>query len=351
DLTEIEDWNEYGELKQHVKIYYDEYTIPNIHNKPPEPKKAKKPAAKPAVATNTPVASKKAAPTASAAPAPPPAPPLPEPKPSSASTTTAKTADKDKPSTEEKQTTLPLRSVADEAAQKAKELRLKSLREKVHGKGTDGEASATANANASGGAGAGTSAEPSRKTKSTTLKIDPPRPREEAPGGESKSKSAALKSPTSPSWENDSGLDFIPETVQSPRSGKWRPGSLASAISDAQAADVPPMPDAAKAEKLTAEKTNVPGKDAGGKDGEQNKTEGLSQSEGDRSNEDGNKDTKAGASKGDSNDGTVRGDSTGDSKTVDGTKETAQENNTGDAKTVDGKDETMPDNTADTKTE
>ncbi|KAG5916234.1 hypothetical protein E4U42_007740 [Claviceps africana] len=54
DLTEIEDWNEYGELKQHVKIYYDEYTIPNIHNKPPEPKKVQKPAAKPAVPSDTP---------------------------------------------------------------------------------------------------------------------------------------------------------------------------------------------------------------------------------------------------------------------------------------------------------
>ena len=39
DLVEIEDWNEYGELKQHVKIYYDEFTIPNIHNKPKDPPK------------------------------------------------------------------------------------------------------------------------------------------------------------------------------------------------------------------------------------------------------------------------------------------------------------------------
>ncbi|EGY21672.1 uncharacterized protein VDAG_03112 [Verticillium dahliae VdLs.17] len=39
DLVEIEDWNEYGELRQHVKIYYDEFTIPTIHNKPKDPPK------------------------------------------------------------------------------------------------------------------------------------------------------------------------------------------------------------------------------------------------------------------------------------------------------------------------
>ena len=40
DLVEIEEWNEYGELKQHVKIHYDEHTIPNIHHKHPEPDRA-----------------------------------------------------------------------------------------------------------------------------------------------------------------------------------------------------------------------------------------------------------------------------------------------------------------------
>ncbi|KAJ3513307.1 hypothetical protein NM208_g15206 [Fusarium decemcellulare] len=37
DIVEIEDWNEYGELKQHVTIYYDEHTIPSIHDKLPDP--------------------------------------------------------------------------------------------------------------------------------------------------------------------------------------------------------------------------------------------------------------------------------------------------------------------------
>lgn len=29
DLVEVEDWNEYGELKQHVTIYYDDFTTPS----------------------------------------------------------------------------------------------------------------------------------------------------------------------------------------------------------------------------------------------------------------------------------------------------------------------------------
>lgn len=35
---EIEDWNEYGELKQHVKIYYDEFTQPSKPNAGPQAK-------------------------------------------------------------------------------------------------------------------------------------------------------------------------------------------------------------------------------------------------------------------------------------------------------------------------
>lgn len=141
DIVEIEDWNEYGELKQHVKIYYDEFTIPNIHHKHPEPLLKKRPVKKSAAAA-TPAAGASAsataaipaAPAASAAAIPTP-PPLPEPKAATTSdnkATTSAKATADKPKPEEK--ALPIRSVADEAAAKAKELRLKSLREKVHGK-------------------------------------------------------------------------------------------------------------------------------------------------------------------------------------------------------------------------
>ncbi|KAG5949638.1 hypothetical protein E4U53_005799 [Claviceps sorghi] len=260
DLTEIEDWNEYGELKQHVKIYYDEHTIPNIHNKPPEPKKtqkpAAKPAAKPAVPSDHPVASK-------AAPAAPAAPPLPDPKPSSSSTTTTKTGGK--PPEAGKQTTLPMRSVADEAAQKAKEIRLKSLREKVHGKATDGNA------------------EPQSSSKTAAANPDTPRVEEEAPA--QKSKPAGLQSSTTATREDKSRQDFVPETVQSPTTGKWRPESLAGATSHvcAEPVDASAGTDVAKEDK-TVKEPKVPAGNAGAK------TEDAPESDGGPNN-DSDKDT------------------------------------------------------------
>ncbi|EGO52425.1 hypothetical protein NEUTE1DRAFT_125920 [Neurospora tetrasperma FGSC 2508] len=52
DIVEIEEWNEYGELKQHVTIFQDEFTQPPIGSVPPKPKygKKKKPAAEPSAA-------------------------------------------------------------------------------------------------------------------------------------------------------------------------------------------------------------------------------------------------------------------------------------------------------------
>ncbi|EFY86606.1 hypothetical protein MAC_07384 [Metarhizium acridum CQMa 102] len=195
DLVEIEDWNEYGELKQHVKIYYDEHTIPNIHNKPPEPAKTSKPAAKPAAASNTTVASK-------AAP-PPPAPPMPEPK----AATEVATKPNDGPAESGKENTLPMRTVADEAAQKAKQLRLKSLREKVHGKkGDDGGPESSSEA-------AIVDSKSETEDGKNTTDIEEQKP----PG---------LQSPTSTSWRNKSGEGALRETVQSPTSGRWRPNSV-----------------------------------------------------------------------------------------------------------------------------
>ncbi|KAG6273939.1 hypothetical protein E4U47_001757 [Claviceps purpurea] len=210
DLVEIEDWNEYGELKQHVKIYYDEHTIPNIHNKPPEPKKTQKPAAKPAVSKNTPVATSKTAPAA------PPAPSLPKAKakPSSSSSTPTTTKTGTKTPDAESQTTLPMRSVADEAAQKAKEICLKSLREKVHGKKADSDAGAEPASKAT------TSNTDTAQIKETTIT--------------EKSTPAGLQSPTSSTWQNKDAGSLIP---QSPTSGKWRPGSIIGAMSHDGAVD------------------------------------------------------------------------------------------------------------------
>ncbi|TWU73511.1 hypothetical protein ED733_002221 [Metarhizium rileyi] len=195
DLVEIEDWNEYGELKQHVKIHYDEHTIPNINNKPPEPIKPSKPATKPAVASNAAAASK-------AAPSPPAPPPMPEPK----AATEAAAKPKDDPAESGKQTTLPLRSVADEAAQKAKELRLKSLRNKVHGtKAEDGL--------------------PESSSQTNTTEPTPENGDEEKNADATETKPTGLQSPTSTAWKDKSG-GGARETVQSPTSGRWRPNSV-----------------------------------------------------------------------------------------------------------------------------
>jgi hypothetical protein len=133
-LVEIEDWNEYGELKQHVTIYYDEFTQPSISQAPP-----KAPAAQPKKQSS--LAASSSAPSAGIPPPPPPAaPPLPEKKETTGGGdgaggkkegggVTAKVAET------AAKVALPIRSIAEEAAAKAKQVHLQSLRDKVYGKG------------------------------------------------------------------------------------------------------------------------------------------------------------------------------------------------------------------------
>ncbi|KAI1134544.1 hypothetical protein F5Y05DRAFT_398325 [Hypoxylon sp. FL0543] len=192
DLVEIEEWNEYGELKQHVTIYYDDFTIPPKSQAPP-PAQAPKP--KPA-ATTTP-ASKPGASTPAAHP--PAAPPLPEkskaadaaPKKAAAAAASAASA-----------AAAPVRSIAEEAAAKAKQVHLESLRAKVYGK-KDGKA-------ASG----------SSSSKSAT-------PKEEAP--EVKAKAKAKGEDADSAAEGLKGLSIKEKAageagLQSPTTGTWRAG-------------------------------------------------------------------------------------------------------------------------------
>ncbi|KAI1176914.1 hypothetical protein F4777DRAFT_543939 [Nemania sp. FL0916] len=144
DLVEIEEWNEYGELKEHVTIYFDEFTIPPKSQAPPPmamrplnqpfPRTGVASPSAPKPATSTTVTPTK---TTTGAPAPPPpAPPLPTdkdktkiPLSSPGSTGTAK-----KPAAAATKTTAPIHNIAAEAAEKAKKVQLERLREKVHGK-------------------------------------------------------------------------------------------------------------------------------------------------------------------------------------------------------------------------
>ncbi|RWA03566.1 hypothetical protein EKO27_g11539 [Xylaria grammica] len=131
DLVEIEEWNEYGELKQHVTIYYDDFTIPPKSQAPPPvamrplnqpfPKSGIAPSSSTAAAATTTV---------------PPAPPLPTDKdktkiPLSSSTPTGPAK---KTANTAASAVTPIHSIAEEAAKKAKQAHLERLREKVHGK-------------------------------------------------------------------------------------------------------------------------------------------------------------------------------------------------------------------------
>ncbi|RYO83078.1 hypothetical protein DL766_001327 [Monosporascus sp. MC13-8B] len=146
DLVEIEEWNEYGEVRQHVTIYHDNFTIPTKAEAEKLPNKlggtrGMLPTAAAAKPTESSTPS-----TSGVAAEPPAAPPLPEnTKPAASSSSSL--SDEGPKKSAVAGATAPIRSVAEEAAQKAKQLRLESLREKVHGgKKDSGDAAATKDA-------------------------------------------------------------------------------------------------------------------------------------------------------------------------------------------------------------
>ncbi|PKS07897.1 hypothetical protein jhhlp_006505 [Lomentospora prolificans] len=222
DLVEIEEWNEYGELKQNVKIYYDDFTIPPISQAPPPPKPA------PAVT--------KAAPAA---------PPLPKTEPAKEAPMPVPTAS----SSAAPATVLPIHSIADEAAKKAKEMRLQSLREKVYGK--DGAKAKEAGKTDDQG---DKKKEVESKTeekkpetkkeeeeeneeddedeseeddeedeKETSKRADslPPLKPTESSSSDASAKPSGLQSPTSAAWKN-SNPESLREMIQSPTSTSWK---------------------------------------------------------------------------------------------------------------------------------
>lgn len=124
---EIEDWNEYGELKQHVRIV-------GVSSTPPRPAGFGNPIKAAAAAAATPAAP--VAPVAPAAPAAPTAPPLPtgvklpiprapEPTPAPKEKEALKT-----PTTGANSINLTMRQMGEEAAQRAKDMKKKTLKAK-----------------------------------------------------------------------------------------------------------------------------------------------------------------------------------------------------------------------------
>ncbi|KAK1994171.1 hypothetical protein LX36DRAFT_641924 [Colletotrichum falcatum] len=226
DITEIEEWNEYGELKQHVKIYYDEFTIPDINNKPKEPVKKKiiKKVPKGTLSGNA------SASTSASAPAPPPAPPLPKDESSTPAAAKAKSVETPRAPTDNSSTVVH-RSIADEAAKKAKELRLQSLRDKVYGK-TDAKAAEGKKLETDTSPVATT--ELNKEAEAVADASETPETASASSGSSAQSaKPTGLQSPTTGSWgaaATNTSPDALRETLQSPTTARWKPSDVGKPI-------------------------------------------------------------------------------------------------------------------------
>lgn len=211
DIVEVEDWNEYGELKQHIKIYREGGTpagsaaptpsstpsgtpsktpatqaIPKDPNPPPAPELPKAP--EPLKTLETP---SKPAPDASKAPDEPP---------------------KSVAATQQSSISLAMRQLGQEAAQKAKDGMKKGTRvtDTFSGKGK---------------------AEPvEKKTLGKSIEVPPPLSVETSTEKHTIEMPALLQSPTSSAWKNDAlakpslaqhSFDKA-ESLQSPNSTTWK---------------------------------------------------------------------------------------------------------------------------------
>ncbi|KUI54006.1 hypothetical protein VP1G_01385 [Cytospora mali] len=218
DMVEIEEWNEYGELKQHVKIYYDEFTQPAKGSIAPVPK-YKQPEDK--------------------APHPPAAlnpPPAPEREKSAAEEHANKLAQAIRDSGRSAQN----KGVAEEAAQKAKQMeqqakqaRLQALREKARAAKKEAEGPAAEEGDdAKNEAAASTSAEPPTKEMSQLSVATTAESTASGVGA-----GPGLQSPTSGAWKesgNGANIGEALRTVQSPTTTSWVPPADSSLAEGAE---------------------------------------------------------------------------------------------------------------------
>ncbi|KAI0164894.1 hypothetical protein GGR57DRAFT_215971 [Xylariaceae sp. FL1272] len=255
DLVEIEEWNEYGELKEHVKIYYDDFTIPPKNAAPPPVamRPLNQPFPKAGVAASTTPSTAAATPSTPAAPPAPP--PLPTDKdkakiPLSAPSTSTSTAGTSTAAKAVNTAAAPIKSIAEEAAQKAKKVQLERLREKVHGKkekDTPTTVDGKDKENSQLDAAAPTT--PHKKEESPSVDVT------EGISELSISGAAALQSPTTGTWRGGQSADGGAQpSLQSPTSGTWKSPPSTSGVSEHRGsvvADAPPK-DTAQIEKKSA---------------------------------------------------------------------------------------------------
>lgn len=199
DLSEIEEWNEYGELKQHVQIYQDEFTQPPKGSVAPVPKykqPANKEAHPPAVLN------------------------FPPPKPVSPSEAQVQANKIASAVSANQQQQASAKSMAEEAADKANEkaakarkARIEELRAKVNK--TKGESSESSK-DGEAAAAPTTETEPPTKELSQLSVTSQSMP---SPGA------AGLQSPNSGAWKETGGNieDTLKTTIQSPTTSSWKP--------------------------------------------------------------------------------------------------------------------------------
>lgn len=192
DLVEIEEWNEYGELKQNVKMYWDERTIPPISQKPATPPPRK--------------------PLAAVAPVPRPAAAPPSVEETGRSKKEDSVKGESSSASSARKVVMPIHSIADEAAQRAKTLRLQSLREKVYGKKEDEEEAKDHG---------DSKIEKERKPPLSPLPSALLEPPKSPPVSDSKI--TLLQSPTTATWKAHSSTEELHDVLQSPNSTSWQP--------------------------------------------------------------------------------------------------------------------------------
>jgi hypothetical protein len=229
--VEVEDWNEYGELKQHVTMYYDEFTTPSKAAAPksvaptPSGTPSKPPVSKPIVSqkeNDKPTPTKAVAEPSKAA------------EPSDTPTGGQPTA-----------FTLAMRQVGQEAAQKAKEVKKKATETFV------------------GVGKAEPETKPTEKTQENSAVIPPPISLE--PNHTIETPTFG-QSPTSTAWKRDlhektsSTHSFEKvESSQSPNSTSWKPTDINQPIATYRGSSV--TSPSAECIKQIEEETMIPEED------------------------------------------------------------------------------------------
>jgi hypothetical protein len=140
--------------------------------------------------------------------------------------------------------TLPIRSIAEEAAARAKEVRLQSLRDKVYGKGATAESKDAKEEEKNDrkeeeaeNTGEGTEEKateakdaPEQEDKSDVARPAPvPVPLTPSKSTES-TKVAGMQSPTTGTWRDGPSTDNVLRTLQSPTSTSWKPTDVDAPI-------------------------------------------------------------------------------------------------------------------------